>query len=134
MLLAQSLLGYLLTIDPARAGPQYAEAIACTERSGDHLENGLLHTNAGEAALEAGDLPAARAHLEAAAQAAQQIGREDASVAVVLGLVQRTGKDPGGARSTFEAANADRSLRAAMTTATLRSVAAPIGGSVRRAG
>ena len=63
VLLALSLLGYLLTIDPARAGPLYAEAIACTERSGDHLINSILHTNAGEAALEAGDLPAARAHL-----------------------------------------------------------------------
>jgi hypothetical protein len=65
---------YLLTIDPARSGPLYAEAIACTGRSGDHLTNSVLHSNAGGAALEAGDIPAARAHLEAAAQAAQQIG------------------------------------------------------------
>ena len=60
VLLALSLLGYLLTT--TRPGPLYAEAIACTERSGDHHQ---LHLppNAGEAALEAGDLPAARAHL-----------------------------------------------------------------------
>ena len=105
VLLALSLLGYLMTIGPARAGPLYAEAIACTERSGDHLINSILHTNAGEAALEAGDLPAARAHLEAAAQAAQQIGWEEAAgVAVVLGLVQRADRDLHGARSTFEGA------------------------------
>ncbi len=102
--LALSLLGYLMTIDPARAGPPYAEAFACTERSGDHFVNSILHTNAGEAALKAGDLPAARAHLEAAAHAAQQIGREDDSVAVVLGLVQRADRDLHGARSTFEGA------------------------------
>jgi hypothetical protein len=72
--LGQSLLGYLMTIDPARSGPLYAEAIACTERSGDYFHNSILHGNAGGVALETGDLPAARAHLEAAAQSGQQIG------------------------------------------------------------
>ena len=102
--LAQSLLGYLLTIDPARSRPLYAEAIACTERSGDHLVNSALHNNAGWAALEAGDIPAARAHLEAAAQAAQQIGWENANMSASLGLVLRAEGDLDGARSTFEAA------------------------------
>ena len=77
VLLAASLRGYLLTIDPARSLPLYTEAIACTERSGDHLTNSILHNNVGCAALTAGDVPAARAHLEAAAQAAQQIGWEE---------------------------------------------------------
>ena len=95
---------YLLTIDPARSGQLFAEAIACTERSGDHLINSILHNNAGGAALEAGDIPAARAHLEAAAQAAQQIGWEDAAVPADLGLVLRAEGDLDGARSTFEAA------------------------------
>jgi predicted ATPase/class 3 adenylate cyclase len=102
--LGVSLMMYLLTIGPARSGPLYAEAIACTERSGDHLINSILHTNAGAAALKAGDLPAARAHLDAAAQAAQQIGQEDANVPGVLGLVLRAEGDIDGARPTFEAA------------------------------
>ncbi len=92
--LAWSLVGYLLTIDPARSGPLFAEAIACTERSGDHLINSILHGNAGAAALEAGDLPAARAHLEAAAQAAQQIGYEDANVPANLGFRAARGRGP----------------------------------------
>ena len=101
--LAESLLSYLLTIDPARSGPLYAEAIACTERSGDHLVNSSLHNNAGLAALEAGDLPAARAHLEAAAHAAQQIGWEYAIVQANLGDVLRAEEDLDGARSAYEA-------------------------------
>ena len=104
VLLAQSLLGYLMTIDPARSGQLFTEAIACTGRSGDHLSNSILHNNAAAAALEAGDIPAARAHLEAAAQAAQHIGRESATLRADLGSVLRAERDPGGARSAFEAA------------------------------
>ena len=102
--LAWSLNRYLMTIDPARSGPLYAEAIACTGRSGDHLTNSVLHSNASSAALQAGDLPAARAHLEAAAQAAQQIGYEHASGQANLGDVLRAERDLDGARSAFEAA------------------------------
>jgi tetratricopeptide (TPR) repeat protein len=101
--LAQSLLGYLLTIDPARSGPLYAEAIACTERSGDHFIKARLHNDAGVSALGGGDIPAARAHLEAAAQAAQQIGYEHALVPANLGGVLRAETDLDGARSAFEA-------------------------------
>ena len=107
VLLAWSLLSYLMivgTIDLARSGPLYAEAIACTERSGDHLINSVLHSNGGWHALEAGNIPAARAHLEAAAQAAQQIGWESATVQGNLGDVLRAERDLDGARSTFEAA------------------------------
>jgi predicted ATPase/class 3 adenylate cyclase len=107
VLLAEALRRYLLsinTIDPARALPLYTEAIACTERSGDHFINSRLNNNAGWAALVAGDIPAARAHLEAAAQAVQQIGWEDASVQENLGDVLRAERDLDGARSTFEAA------------------------------
>jgi predicted ATPase/class 3 adenylate cyclase len=107
VLLAWSLLEYLLiigTIDPARSGPLFSEAFACTERSGDHLINSVLHNNAGNAALRAGDLPAARAHLEAAAQAAQQIGWEGFAMSLNLGDVLRAEGDLDGARSTLEAA------------------------------
>jgi tetratricopeptide (TPR) repeat protein len=104
VLLGRSLLLYLLTIDPARSGQLFAEAIACTERSGDHLINSMLHNNAGATALEARGIPAARAHLEAAAQAAQQIGYEVITVSAIMGLVLRAEGDLNGARSTFEAA------------------------------
>ena len=100
-------MSYLMTIDtidPARSPRLYTEAIACTERSGDHFVDSRLHNNAGCAALEAGDIPAARAHLEAAAQAVQQIGWEDATVQANLGDVLRAEKDLDGARSAFEAA------------------------------
>ncbi len=106
VLLGRSLMAYLTTfhtIDPARSLPLYTEAIACTERSGDHLINSFVRDGAGYAALEAGDIPAARAHVEAAVQAAQQIGWVGPAAAVTLGLVQRAEGDPGGARSTFEA-------------------------------
>ena len=106
VLLGRSLMAYLTTfhtIDPARSQPLYAEAIACTERSGDHLINSFVRDGAGYAALEAGDIPAARAHVEAAVQAAQQIGWVGPAAAVTLGLVQRAEGDPDGARSTFEA-------------------------------
>jgi predicted ATPase/class 3 adenylate cyclase len=105
-LLAWSLMTYLMiigTIHPARSLPLFAEAIACTERSGDHLTNSVLHSNASGAAEAAGDIPAARAHLEAAAQAAQQIGYEHALVQANLGGVLRAERDLDGARSAFEA-------------------------------
>ena len=102
--LGVSMLIYLLTIDPARSGHLLAEAIACTERSGDHLINSFLHNNAGFHALTTGDIPAARAHLQAAAQAGQQIGFEDTMAMVGLGVVLRAEGDLDGARSTLEAA------------------------------
>ena len=104
VLLAWSLAGYVATIDPARTGPLYAEAFACTERSGDHIINSMLHNDAGVTALVAGDIPAARAHLQAAAQAAQQVGWEDPLRPAALGYVLRTEGDPDGAQSAFEAA------------------------------
>jgi predicted ATPase/class 3 adenylate cyclase len=103
VLLAVSLLSYLLTIDPAPHLQLAGEAIACTERAGDHLINSILHNNAGNTALITGDIPAARAHLEAAAQAAQAIGWEYTAVTLNLGTVLRAERDTDGARRTFEA-------------------------------
>ena len=93
---------YLLTIDPARSLQLVGEAITCTERSGDHLINSIFHSNAGFAALSAGDIPAALAHLEAAAQTGQLVGYEDTKVMVYLGLVLRAEGDLDGAQSTLE--------------------------------
>jgi len=74
-------------------------AIACTERSGDHLTNSVLHNNAGFYALMAGDVPAARAHLDAAAQVGQQIGYQNAALMANLGQLLRAEGGPDGARS-----------------------------------
>ena len=107
VLLGQSLTSYLCpldTIDPARSPPLYAEAFACTRRSGDHLTDSNLHNNAAWTALSAGDLPAARAHMDAAARAAQQIGWQAVHLSVNLGDVQRAEGDADGARSTWQAA------------------------------
>jgi predicted ATPase/class 3 adenylate cyclase len=104
VLLGVSLHAYLLTIDPAGSAPGYAEAIACTARSGDHLTNCNVCNNAGVFALIAGDLPAARAHLNAAAHAAEQIGWQSAHITGNLGWVLRAEGDPDGARSAFQAA------------------------------
>ena len=103
VLLAAILLLYLQAMGVSGSGQLFAEAIACTERSGDHLTNSWLHNDAGWVALAAGDLPAARAHLDAAAHAGQQIGFENTTVPENLGLVLRAEGDPDGARAAFGA-------------------------------
>jgi tetratricopeptide (TPR) repeat protein len=105
VLLGRSLMAYLLpmsSLDPARCERLYREAIGCTERSGDRYVNYTLHDNAGWQALDAGDISAARAHLEQAAQVAQAIGQTSHHLPVNLGWVLRQEGDPDGARSKFE--------------------------------
>jgi tetratricopeptide (TPR) repeat protein len=102
VLLAESLL-YLSTTNLAQSG-QLLEAIACTERSGDYLTNCSLHHMAGESALRAGNIPAARAHLEAAAQAAQALGYQSGTVTAGLGMALRADGDSDAAQATFRAA------------------------------
>jgi tetratricopeptide (TPR) repeat protein len=107
VLLARSLMGYLLAsdpVDPARYTQLFTEAIACTERSGDRFINCQLHNNAACHALNVGDIPAARAHLQQAAQVVQAIGGSSYHVPGNLGWVLRQEGDPDGARSMFEAA------------------------------
>ena len=103
VLLAVSLFFHALTVGPARSGQLLADAIACTERSGDHLINSYLHNTAGADALSTGDISLARPHLEAAAQAARTIALEDTTLTVNLGLVLRAEGDLDRARSTLEA-------------------------------
>ena len=106
VLLGESLMEYLLCsdlIDPARYRQLFAEAIACTRRSGDQLISRYLYNNAGVQALQAGDISAARAYLGAAAQAMQAIGENSAVVPVNLGWVLRHEGDPDAARSMFGA-------------------------------
>jgi predicted ATPase/class 3 adenylate cyclase len=104
-LLGGSLMVLLIFADrmgPARSGRLFAEAIACTERSGDRFAACLLHNNAGSHALQAGDIPAARAHLEQAAQAAQEIGLTSHFVSANLAWVLRQEGELPGARARFE--------------------------------
>jgi len=106
VVLGRSLMGYLLAsdaVDPARSAQLLAEAIRCTERSGDQFMSYFLHNNAGYHALCAGDIPTARAHLEQAAQVAQAVGQNSHHVPINLGWVLRQEGDPDGARSMFEA-------------------------------
>jgi predicted ATPase/class 3 adenylate cyclase len=107
VLLGESLMFYLLCefyIDPVHAGPLFAEAIACTQRSGDHLSASFLANHVATYALFAGDIPAARACLDQAAQAKQAIGHENPYLSVNMGWVLREEGDPGAARASFQQA------------------------------
>jgi tetratricopeptide (TPR) repeat protein len=107
VLLGMSLTEYLVCdalIDPAHARPLLTEAIACIQRSGDHLYAYYLANFAGTRALVAGDIPAARAHLQHAAEAMRETGGEILDLPVNTGWVQRQDHDPDGARSSFAAA------------------------------
>jgi tetratricopeptide (TPR) repeat protein len=100
-----SLMDYLwcgASTGPAHAEPLFTEAIACTQRSGDYLYADYLNTYAGLHALRAGDIPAARAYLEQAAQAMQATGCQGAVLSTNLGWVLREENDPDGAQSSFE--------------------------------
>jgi predicted ATPase/class 3 adenylate cyclase len=105
-LLGGSLMVYLMFSDqlsPARSGQVFAEAVACTERTGDLLAACVMHNNAGSLALCSDDLPAARAHLEQAAQLEQEIGLKGHAVSTNLAWVLRQEGDLPSARSKFTA-------------------------------
>jgi predicted ATPase/class 3 adenylate cyclase len=107
VLLGESLKDYLLCddlMDPAHAGPLFTGAIACTQRSGDQLIAYYLNINAGFHALSAGDVSAARAHLQQATQAMRATGAEHPYLSINMGWVLRQDNDPDGARASFEAA------------------------------
>jgi tetratricopeptide (TPR) repeat protein len=107
VLLGESLVGYLLCdafTGPAHVKPLFTEAIACTQRSGDHLYAYYLNNIAGVNALRAGDARAARVYLQQATLALREITNEGFSVSINMGWVLRQDNDPDGARSSFEAA------------------------------
>jgi predicted ATPase/class 3 adenylate cyclase len=102
VLLGQSLCAYASVARPEECGPLYAEALACTERTGDLGTAAWIHTDAGFVALMLGDIPAARAHLEAAVRAAETLGAPNLIALGNLAEVQRAEHDLDGARSGFE--------------------------------
>jgi tetratricopeptide (TPR) repeat protein len=104
VLLGTCLMMQARAVAPAASGPLYAEALACTERSGHVRLRQTLHNNAGCAALEMGDIPAARAHLEAAMRAAEAVGDPHPASTENLGWVLRAEHDLDEARSRFQEA------------------------------
>jgi predicted ATPase/class 3 adenylate cyclase len=106
VVLAGSLLKYLMSSDlvqPDMSAALFAEAIACTDRSGDVFIASALHINAGVRCLLSADISAARAHLERAAEAAATIGERGHHRLVNLGWVSRAEGDTAGARDSFVA-------------------------------
>ena len=110
VLLGSSVMSYLVCSytygpdsaeEPFATDELFAEAVACTRRSGDQFVAFHLQNSAGVHALSLGDIPAARAHLEAAAQAMQAVGDASQHVPVNLGWVLRVEGDPGAARPMF---------------------------------
>jgi predicted ATPase/class 3 adenylate cyclase len=101
-LLGESLAAYAEAVGVAVAGPLYAEAFACAERSGDLGAELTLHNNAGVDALEMGDIPGARAHMEAAIRAAEARGTPYPGQSVNLGWILRAEHDLDGARSALQ--------------------------------
>ena len=102
VLLGMSLGALASCTHPFEAGPIYAEAIACTARSGDLAASLGVHNDAGFLALQTGDIPAARAHLEAALRAADEVGHPHVVALGNLADVLRAEGDLDGARSGFE--------------------------------
>lgn len=106
VLLANSLRMYLLCskiTDPARSKELLTEAISCAERSGDQYCIAHVENNAGIYALEEGNIPAARAHLEEALRVSHAIGYVNHYQPIVnLGEVLREEGDREGARTKFQ--------------------------------
>jgi predicted ATPase/class 3 adenylate cyclase len=106
VLLGLSLMAYSLcvdAVDPSGSEELFAEAVACTERSGDLITKYVLHNNAAVHALRAGDHSGARGHLEQAAAIMPVIREQSHHVQVNLGWVARLENDPAEAVSRFRA-------------------------------
>jgi tetratricopeptide (TPR) repeat protein len=103
VLLATSILQYAAAMFfTPQALSLYAEAVACCERSGNVSDYYNVQANLGSRALLFGDIPAARAHMEAAVRTAQLIGFPTPYAPANLGLALRAGHDLDGARCAFE--------------------------------
>ena len=118
-----SLDAYAMAVDVAATGPLYAEAFACAERSGDLGAELTLHNNAGVAALEMGDIPGARAHIEAAIRTAEALGTPHPAQSASLGMILRAEHDLDDARSALQEA-----LRVGRRIGVKRIMAEAMGG------
>jgi len=107
LLLARSLFCCLLfaeLIDPAESAQLFAEAMACTGRSGDELTKYYLLTNASNRALRAGDSAATRAYVEQALDVAHNVGLSGFDMQIQMAWVLRAEQKPVEARSLLETA------------------------------
>jgi predicted ATPase/class 3 adenylate cyclase len=102
VILGMSLLAYALTLDAAESRLPYAEAIACTERSGDLYIRVAILNDAGFRGLETGNISAARAHLEDALRTAKAVGMLHLVARENLAKVLRAEGDLDAARSAFQ--------------------------------
>jgi hypothetical protein len=106
VLLGLSLMAYSLcanAVDPAGSEELFAEAVACTGRSGDLITKYVLHNNAAVHALRVGDHSGAKEHLEQAAAIMPVISEKSHHVEVNLGWVALKETDLVGAVSRFRA-------------------------------
>ncbi len=88
--------------DPARTEELFTEAISCADRSGDQFCIAHIENNAGVYALELGNIPAARSHLEEAVRVSDAIGYVNHYQPILnLGRVLCEEGDRDGARSRF---------------------------------
>jgi predicted ATPase/DNA-binding XRE family transcriptional regulator len=122
-LLGDSLDAYATAVGAAASLPLYAEALACAERSGNLGMEQYLHNNAGVDALQMGDIPGARTHIEAAIRVAEALGTPHPTQSVNLGLILRAEHDLDDARSTLQEA-----LRVGRRIGDRRSMAEAMGG------
>lgn len=92
VLLGESLIVCLAstrTVDPANTDAVLREALACLQRTNDLFMTAVLRNNASVDALHAGDLAAAREHLERASDAYEAMGVASFNVRGNLGMVTR---------------------------------------------
>ena len=104
-LLGETLIACLLcsqSVDPARAEELYVEAIAYEQRTGDLLLTVDVNNFVGLHALTAGDVRAAREHLERADRARRTIGAAVHHVSINMGLLLRAEGDLEAASSMLE--------------------------------
>jgi tetratricopeptide (TPR) repeat protein len=90
------------TMDSDDAAQLLAEALSRARRSGDHFMMYAISLSASNSALQAGDLPSARHHVEQAIRAAQQNGGDRTFMAAAqLGSVLRLEGNRVGAQAKF---------------------------------
>lgn len=108
VVLAESLAMYLMSthvMEPSHTQELFADAIACTARSGDQYIHAILQNNAGCYELEAGNIRDARLHLGLSTEAGRALGsRQDYIMTGNLAWVLREEGDVDSAGSTFEEA------------------------------
>lgn len=92
VLLGESLISsvaYAWTFEPANTDAVLREALACLQRTNDLFMSAVLRNNASVGALHAGDIAAAREHLETASDAYEAMGVASFNVRGNLGMVLR---------------------------------------------